>query len=411
MWKGYQSMASIIFHIDVNSAYLSWTAVEQLKNGAKVDLREIPAIIGGDQKSRHGVVLAKSPAAKRYGIRTGEPVANAFRKCPNLVTAPPDHKMYREKSRLMMDYLRTFTKEIEQVSVDECYMDFTSIAGRYNSPIDGALEIKDGIRDKFGFTVNIGISTNKLLAKMASDFEKPDRIHTLYPEEIKEKMWPLPIGELYMAGRSSVEVLKKLEINTIGDLAQADLKLIMLHLKSHGKMLWEFANGIGTSVVQSEPDEAKGIGNSTTLSEDAATIEEVTPVFERLAQSVGSRLKKAEKKAGMVSMEIKYYDFRTVSHQIQLDKPSNDPEVLKETACSLFLEVWSGEPVRLLGIRTSKLSDETAPEQLSIFDIELPKEPDEKHKRLKKAMDEINGKFGEGAVMKASLMPKKPHNK
>lgn len=404
-------MAPIIFHIDVNSAYLSWTAVEQLKNGATVDLREIPAIIGGDQKSRHGVVLAKSPAAKRYGIRTGEPVANAFRKCPNLAMYPPDHKMYREKSRRLMEYLRTFTKEIEQVSVDECYMDFTGIAGCYHSPVDGAAEIKDGIRDKFGFTVNIGISTNKLLAKMASDFEKPDRIHTLYPEEIKEKMWPLPIGELYMAGRSSVEVLKKLEINTIGDLAQADLKLIMLHLKSHGKMLWEFANGIGTSVVQSEPDEAKGIGNSTTLSEDAATIEEVTPVFERLAQSVGSRLKKAEKKAGMVSMEIKYYDFRTVSHQIQLDKPSNDPEVLKETACSLFLEVWSGEPVRLLGIRTSKLSDETAPEQLSIFDIELPKEPDEKHKRLKKAMDEINGKFGEGAVMKASLMPKKPHNK
>ncbi len=404
-------MAPIIFHIDVNSAYLSWTAVEQLKNGAAVDLREIPAIIGGDQKSRHGVVLAKSPAAKRYGIRTGEPVANAFRKCPNLVMYPPDHKMYREKSRRLMEYLRTFTKEIEQVSVDECYMDFTGIADRWNSPVDGAVEIKDGIKERFGFTVNIGISTNKLLAKMASDFEKPDRIHTLYPEEIKEKMWPLPIGELYMAGKSSVEVLKKLEINTIGDLAQADLKLIMLHLKSHGKMLWEFANGIGTSVVQSEPDEAKGIGNSTTLSEDAATMEEIRPVFERLAQSVGGRLKKAEKKAGMVSMEIKYYDFRTVSHQIQLDKPTNDPEVLKETACSLFLEVWSGEPVRLLGIRTSKLTDEAAPEQLSIFDIEIPKEPDEKHKRLKKAMDEINGRFGDGAVMKASLMPKKPHDK
>ena len=404
-------MARIIFHIDVNSAYLSWTAVEQLKNGAAVDLREIPAIIGGDQKSRHGVVLAKSPAAKRYGIRTGEPVANAFRKCPNLAMYPPDHKMYREKSRRLMEYLRTFTKEIEQVSVDECYMDFTGIADRWNSPVDGAVEIKDGIKERFGFTVNIGISTNKLLAKMASDFEKPDRIHTLYPEEIKEKMWPLPIGELYMAWKSSEEVLKKLEINTIGDLAQSDPRLIMLHLKSHGKMLWEFANGIGTSVVQSEPDEAKGIGNSTTLSEDAATMEEIRPVFERLAQSVGGRLKKAGKKAGMVSMEIKYYDFRTVSHQIQMDKPTNDPEVLKETACSLFLEVWSGEPVRLLGIRTSKLTDEAAPEQLSIFDIEIPKEPDEKHKRLKKAMDELNERFGEGAVMKASLMPKKPHNK
>ena len=400
-------MTPIIFHIDVNSAYLSWTAVEQLKNGAKVDLREIPAIIGGDQKSRHGVVLAKSPAAKRYGIRTGEPVANAFRKCPNLAMYPPDHKMYREKSRRLMEYLRTFTKEIEQVSVDECYMDFTSIADHYSSPVEGAAVIKDGIRERFGFTVNIGISTNKLLAKMASDFEKPDRIHTLFPDEIREKMWPLPIGDLYMAGRSSVETLKKLEINTIGDLAQADLKLVMLHLKSHGKMLWEFANGIGGSVVQAEPEEAKGIGNSTTLSEDAATVEEVQPVFRKLAESVGNRLKKAGKRAGMVSMEIRYYDFRNVSHQVQLEKPSNDPEVLYRTACSLFLEIWSGEPVRLLGIRTSKLADEGEPEQLSIFDIELPKEPDEKHKKLKKAMDELNARFGEGAVVKASLMKKK----
>ena len=399
-------MTPIIFHIDVNSAYLSWTAVEQLKNGAAVDLREIPAIIGGDQKSRHGVVLAKSPAAKKYGIRTGEPVANAFRKCPNLVMYPPNHKMYREKSRLLMEYLRTFTKEIEQVSVDECYMDFTSIADRWNSPVDGALEIKDGIKGRFGFTVNIGISTNKLLAKMASDFQKPDRIHTLFPEEIKAKMWPLPIGELYMAGRSSVETLKKLEINTIGDLAQADPELIVLHLKSHGKMLWEFANGRGRDVVQAEPEEAKGIGNSTTLRADAETEEEVYSVFEGLAQSVGRRLKKAGKKAGMVSVEIKYYDFRTVSHQMQIEKPSNDPKVLRETAYNLFLEVWSGEPVRLLGIRTSKLADESEPEQLSIFDLEMQKEPDEKHKRLKKAMDELNARFGPGAVVKASLMKK-----
>ncbi len=399
-------MTPIIFHIDVNSAYLSWTAVEQLKNGSAVDLREIPAIIGGDQKSRHGVVLAKSPAAKQYGIRTGEPVANAFRKCPDLVMYPPDHKMYREKSRLLMEYLRTFTKEIEQVSVDECYMDFTSIADRYHSPVDGALEIKDCIKERFGFTVNIGISTNKLLAKMASDFRKPDRIHTLFPEEIQAKMWPLPIGELYMAGRSSVETLKKLEINTIGDLAQADPELIALHLKSHGKMLWEFANGRGRDVVQAEPEEAKGIGNSTTLRADAETEEEVYAVFGELAQSVGRRLKKAGKKAGMVSMEIKYHDFRTISHQMQLGKPSNDPEVLRDTAYSLFLEVWSGDPVRLLGIRTSKLADESEPEQLSLFDLEMPQEPDEKHKRLKKAMDELNARFGEGAVVKASLMKK-----
>ena len=142
-------MARIIFHIDVNSAFLSWTAVEQLKNGSKVDLREIPAIIGGDQSSRHGIVLAKSSLAKSYGIQTGEPVVNAFRKCPNLVTAPPNHKMYREKSRMLMDFLRTYTKKIEQVSVDECYMDFTELVGRYPTPVDGAMEIKEEVKKTF----------------------------------------------------------------------------------------------------------------------------------------------------------------------------------------------------------------------------------------------------------------------
>ena len=399
-------MASIIFHIDVNSAFLSWTAVEQLKNGAEVDIRQVPAIIGGDQKSRHGVVLAKSLSAKKYGIHTGEPVANAFRKCPNLIMEPPNHRMYRAKSAELMEYLRTYTTEIEQVSVDECYMDFTELAGRYFSPVEGALAIKNGIREKFGFTVNVGISSNKLLAKMASDFEKPDKIHTLFPEEISVKMWPLPIGDLFMAGRSSVETLKKLEIYTIGDLAQADLNLIMLHLKSHGKMLWEFANGIDHSSVQSEQTEAKGIGNSTTLSEDASTYEEVQPVFRELAESVGRRLQNAGQKAKMVSMEGKYHDFQTMSHQCQLSKPTNDAKILYETACQLFEEAWSGEPVRLLGIRTSKLADESEPEQLSIFDIEFPKEPDEKHKKLNAAMEEIRKRFGENAVKRASLMKK-----
>lgn len=399
-------MSSVIFHIDVNSAYLSWTATEKLKNGAAQDLREIPSIIGGDQKSRHGVVLAKSVPAKKYGIRTGEPVANAFRKCPNLVMEPPDHKMYRQKSAMLMEYLRSFTTKIEQVSVDECYMDFTEIASQYASPVSAAFQIKDSIREKFGFTVNIGISSNKLLAKMASDFEKPDKVHTLFPEEVPLKMWPLPIGELFMAGRSSVEALKKLEIDTIGELANADLGLIELHLKSHGKMLWEFANGIDHSEVQPEQSEAKGVGNSTTLSEDAATVEEAMKVFHKLAKSVGARLRKAGQRAGMVSMEIKYYDFRTASHQKQLLKPTNEDQVLYETACQLFKEIWSGEPVRLLGIRTAKLSAESEPEQMTLFDMELPQPPDEKHQRLNAAMEAIRKRYGNDAVKKASLMKK-----
>lgn len=287
-------MSSIIFHIDVNSAYLSWTAVEKLKNGSEIDLRKIPSIIGGNQASRHGVVLAKSIPAKKYGVRTGEPVANALRKCATLVIEPPDHKMYRQYSQRLMEFLKGYTPEIEQVSVDECYMDFTGIAYRFSGPVTAAEEIKERVRETFGFTVNIGISSNKLLAKMASDFEKPDKVHTLFPDEVKEKMWPLPVSELYMAGRASVEVLEKLEIRTIGDLARMNPQLLELHMKSHGRMLWEFANGITHSKVEKEQTQAKGIGNSTTLSQDVVSEEEAQKVLLMLAESEESRFVKQQ---------------------------------------------------------------------------------------------------------------------
>lgn len=410
-------MSRIIFHIDVNSAYLSWTAVEQLKNGAKTDIREIPAIIGGDQKSRRGVVLAKSIPAKKYGIRTGEPVANALRKCPVLHMEPPDHDMYHEYSSRLMEFLHTYTPDIEQVSVDECYLDFTGIAHRFSSPLEAALEIKDRIYKTFGFTVNIGIASNKLLAKMASDFEKPNRVHTLFQEEIKVKMWPLPVSELYMAGHSSVDTLKKLEIHTIGDLAQTDPKMLELHMKSHGRTLWEFANGIDYSEVQSEEAVAKGIGNSTTLPKDVTTLDEAKKVLLWLAESVGGRLRKAGQKANMVSVEIKYSTFQTASHQKQLKRASAVDTVIYSAACELFEELWTQDPVRLLGIRTSKLVEAGEPEQMSIFDLPLhPKEKtageektmaagtDEKHQRLNKALDEIRNKYGKDAVKRGTML-------
>lgn len=401
-------MKQIIFHIDVNSAFLSWTAIEQLKNGAEVDLREIPSIIGGDQQSRHGVVLAKSVSAKKYGIVTGEPVVNAFRKCPNLVMAPPNHKMYREYSRKLMEFLKTYTPDIEQVSIDECYMDFTGIAHQYVSPVAAAFEIKNAVYEKFGFTVNIGISVNHLLAKMASDFEKPNKVHTLFPEEVPLKMWPLPVSDLYMAGRSSVEVLQKLEIRTIGELANTDPKLLELHLKSHGRTLWEFANGKDSSKVIRERVESKGIGNSTTLPKDATTEEEAKKVLLWLAESVAGRLRKEEMKAKMVSVEIRYSTFQNVSHQRQLMKATNADKMIYESACELFRELWNGEPIRLLGIRTSKLVDESEPEQISIFDFQKMMEKEtpknEKQEKLNKALDQIRKKYGKDAVVRGSYV-------
>lgn len=366
-----------------------------------MDIRTIPAIIGGDQKSRHGIVLAKSISAKKYGIRTGEPVANAFRKCPNLKTYPPDHQMYHEYSRRLMEFLRTYTTHIEQVSVDECYMDFTEIADRFRSPVEGASEIKDEVYKRFGFTVNVGISSRKVLAKMASDFEKPNKVHTLFPEEVPAKMWPLPIGELFMAGRSSVETMKKLEIYTIGDLANTDPAILELHLKSHGRKLWEFANGLDDSEVESVRAEAKGVGNSTTLPKDLTTEEEALPVLKDLAVSVGRRLRRAGQKAGMVSVEIKYHTFNQVSHQKQMERQTNQDQDIYQTSIELFRELWNGEPIRLLGIRTSKLSEESEPEQLSLFDMKFESEETRKKKKnLKEALKKLEGKYGDGIVKK-----------
>ncbi len=397
-------MEQTIFHIDVNSAYLSWTAIEELKSGAETDLRTIPAIIGGDTAKRHGVVLAKSIPAKAYGIHTGEPVTDALKKCPFLVSRPPDHTMYSRKSKALMAYLADICPDIEQVSVDECYMDFTSVASRYPDPVTAARLIKDGIRDTFGFTVNIGISDKKVLAKMASDFKKPDLVHTLYQKEIREKMWPLPLSALYMCGRSSAETLHNLGILTIGELAKSDPDILASHLKSHGKLLWEFANGIDDSRVVPVPAEAKGIGNSTTLEKDALTMEEIRKNLLWLAESVAARLRKAHMCASMVSVEIKYNTFRTASHQTTLETPTNDSGCIYQTASRLADELWNGGPVRLLGIRTSKLTDEDAPIQLSLFDLNKDAPLSAKQKSLNEALDKIRAKYGKDAVVRGSLL-------
>ncbi len=431
-------MDTVIFHIDVNSAYLSWSALKRLEEGDDVDLRLIPSIVGGDMQKRHGVVLAKSIPAKKYGILTGEPIVNAFRKCPSLVSEKPDHALYHKKSRELMNFLSSICPEIEQLSVDECFMDFTPIRKQFSSPEEAAGEIKDRIRNSFGFTVNIGISDKKVLAKMASDFKKPDLVHTLYSHEIKEKMWPLPVSSLYMCGKSSVQTLLNLEIRTIGDLAKTDKQILYSHLKSHGLLLWEYANGIDDSSVCSTPSEAKGIGNSTTLPKDVTDREEALRCLLLLSDSVAKRLREAGQLAGMISVEIKYSSFRNVSHQMMLSSPSNTSGVIYETSCRLFDELWNKEPIRLLGIRSSKLSDPAQPVQLSLFDLpqgqcvcynapdaqeERPESGSSFHNHpaatpknshpspsreklavLDKTLDQIRQKYGEHSIVRGSFL-------
>ncbi|MCM1120034.1 MAG: DNA polymerase IV [bacterium] len=406
----------IFFHIDVNSAFLSWTALSRLQGGCDTDLRLIPSIVGGDIAKRHGVVLAKSLPAKAYGITTGEPVVNALRKCPSLMIVPPDHAMYRQRSQELMELLSDICPDIEQVSIDECYMDYTPIARNYTSPEAAARMIKDKVRDTLGFTVNIGISDRKVLAKMASDFQKPDLVHTLYVQEIPEKMWPLPVSSLFLCGRSSAEVLHKLGILTIGDLACAQTDILEAHLKSHGITLWQYANGIDDSDLTPRPVKAKGIGNSVTLQRDALTREDVCPILLSLAESVAARLRANGELAGMVSAEIKYATFQSVSHQAQLPMPTSTSQEIYRTACQLFDELWNGQPIRLLGVRTSKLVPETEPIQLNLFDYQPPVSHSvrlssdegslrsEKQQRLDRALDGLRGKYGQDIVKRGSLL-------
>ncbi len=409
-------MDRVFFHIDVNSAFLSWSALEKLHNGSALDLRTIPSVIGGDMAKRHGVVLAKSIPAKAYGIVTGEPIVNALRKCPSLTLEPPDHKLYHRRSRELMTLLSDFCPDIEQVSVDECYMDYTPIASRYPSPEAAAHLIKDRVFKELEFTVNVGISDRKVLAKMASDFRKPNLVHTLYSYEIQRKLWPLPLSSLFMCGRSSAETLRKLEILTIGDLANTDRSILAAHLKSHGLLLWEYANGIDASEIVTEQSEAKGIGNSTTLSKDAADKETAHRVLLSLAESVARRLRDSGQAAGMVSTEIKYNTFRKVSHQTTLLSPTSQTDAIYQIACSLFDEIWDGTPVRLLGIRSSKLTSEREPVQMSLFDLDPPPLPQaarytspkppssRKKEQLEQALDTIRKRYGADAVVRGSLL-------
>lgn len=394
---------NIFFHIDVNSAFLSWTAMELLAQGSKIDIRTIPSIVGGDTTTRHGIVLAKSIPAKTYGIQTAEPVVNALRKCPNLTIVPPNHQMYQARSAQLMDFLSGICPDIEQVSIDECYMDFTPIMNKYTSPEAAAHIIKDSVAERFGFTVNIGISDRKVLAKMASDFKKPNLVHTLYAREIPEKLWPLPVSSLFMCGHSSAETLHKLGILTIGDLAHFNPEILQAHLKSHGTTLWEYANGIDSSGITPEPVKMKGIGNSTTLSTDALTKEEAYRTLLHLAETVGQRVRASHELAGMVSTEIKYASFQSVSHQTTLESPSASTDVIYSTACRLFDELWNGKPIRLLGIRTSRLVPDTTPQQLTLFDYQNASPQNAKHQKLDSALDALRGKYGHDIIKRGSL--------
>lgn len=397
----------MIFHVDVNCAFLSWEAVYRLSQmGETLDLRTIPAAVGGDMEKRHGVILAKSLPAKQYGVRTGETVLEAKKKCPSLLLVPPRRDWYQKSSEAFMKILRDYSPEVEQFSIDEAFLNMTGMETLFGESVEAAVALKNRIRDELGFTVNVGISENKLLAKMASDFEKPDKVHTLFPEEIPKKMWPMPVRELLFVGRATEEKLARLGIRTIGELARTDRAVLQSHLKKHGELIWEFANGRDVSLVETEPAENKGYGNSTTIAFDVTDARTAKLVLLSLAETVAARLRKHGRKAELVTVEIKNQELCRVSHQRLLPCPSDITDELYRAACGLFDELWDGSPIRLLGIQAGRLGD-GAERQMRLFDqVDYGK-----LERLDAALDKIRTRHGQDAVMRAAFLKSPPSEK
>ena len=394
-------MNRVIFHVDVNSAFLSWEAVYRLKHlGGTKDLREMVSAVGGDIAMRHGIILAKSIPAKKYGIQTGESIMEAKQKCPELILVPPNYGLYEKSSAAFMDILRQYTPDVEQYSIDEAFMDMSGTEMLWGKPADAANRIRERIRNELGFTVNIGVSTNKLLAKMASDFKKPDLVHTLFPEEIPQKMWPLPVSELFFVGRATTKKLFHLGIHYIGELASSDPNMLRMHLKKHGEVIWAFANGLDMSVVQSTPPANKGYGNSTTIPFDVTDAGTAKLVLLALAETVSARLRKDSVKAEVIAIGVKNYNFNYASHQRVLFSPTDVTKEIHGIAGELFDELWDGTPIRHLGIHTSRIKDFDFTRQLNMFDTE----DYEKLRYADLMADTIRGKYGIDSLKRAVFL-------
>ena len=391
-------MARLIFHIDVNSAFLSWEATRRVSLGED-DIRLIPSAIGGDREKRTGVILAKSIPAKKYGIKTGEPVASALRKCPDLFLARPDFRLYEESSHAFIAIVKEFAPVVEQVSIDECFADFSGTHRIYPDPIALAHTIKNKIRNELGFTVNVGIGDCKLLAKMASDFEKPDKVHTLFRSEIPQKMWPLPVGDLFTVGAATADKLRHAKIMTIGDLANTEVARVQrLVGQKMGKHIHDYANGIDPSEVLAEPEEAKGYSISTTLEDDVKKTDQAYPVLLALADSVTARIRSDGAKAYCVAVTIRDNSFKTRSHQRSLMNPTDISKEVYQISKELFDELWDGfTPLRLLGIALTNITREETM-QFSLFQDESR----EKARKIDKAKDALNAKFGSATIVRGS---------
>lgn len=393
----------VIFHVDANSAFLSWSAAYRVKVlREEEDLRDIPSVVAGDKESRHSIILARSTPAKKYGIHTGEPLFQALKKCPQLKVIPPDYGLYVDASRHFVALLRQFSPQVEQYSIDEAWVDMTGTERIFGAPRLAAEQMRKRIWEELGFTVNIGISSNKLLAKMAGDLEKPNKIHTMFPEEMESKMWVLPVRSLFLVGSATEAKLNKMGIYTIGDLARTEVGLLRRKLGKHGETVWHFANGRNADVVTPEPTENKGYGNSVTTPKDIITYEMAYQVLLGLCETVAARMRKDGKCGSCLMVHLRTNEFQHSSHQKLMAGATNLTEQIFQAACQVFAEAWDGKtPLRQLGVQMTRLSEEPYC-QYDLFSGVSP-EQYERKLRLDGTVDALRDKFGEDIIRRAKF--------
>lgn len=400
----------IVFHVDVNSAFLSWTAAQMVNEG-KDDIRLVPSVISGDPNKRTSVVLAKSIPAKEYKINTGEPISMALRKCKDLVIAPPDFKIYGKFSKAFKDICREYAPVVQEFSIDECFLDMSGMEHIYPDIIAAAYEIKDRIKSELGFTVNVGVGSNKLLAKMASDFEKPDKVHTLFDYEVESKMWVLPIRDLLFLGKATAEKLNNIGIKTIGELAHTDIATLKsLVGNKASEQLHNYANGIDNDPIDDSPREVKSYGHSITVEDNITDKETACKLLLSLTDAAASRMRADNVKAHCVCVNIRDTHFKNKSHQKQFDSPTDITSIIYNTAKELFNEVWNGKTaLRLIGVTLADITTDDG-EQLSLFGTD--NNTNEKQKKLDSAVDAIRNKYGDSKITLGSIMnTKRPKKK
>ena len=394
-------MNRIIFHVDVNNAFLSWTAVYLLKNNYGVDIRKIASVIGGDEEKRHGIVLAKSPVAKQYNINTAETLYSARKKCPNLKVFPPMMDLYHEQSKKLYDYLSQYTPIIEQFSIDECFLDLSNTKYLYDDIIALAYKIKDEIKEMYGFTVNVGVANNKLCAKMASDFTKPDKVHTLFSEEIKTKMWPLDVSDLLYIGKSSTEILHRIGIKTIGDLANCEENFLKPYFKNRAIEIINSAKGIDDSNVIEYVAKNKCLSISTTLIKDTNNEHELKNVLLDLSNQLAIRLRKEKLYANVAAITYKDSNLRGYSKQKKISNNTNNTMEIYNAILSIYNEIDKNILIRNIGIRLSDLTNNSN-KQISLFDSNH----EYSSNNIQNIIDEINIKYKNTKIMPAIFYKK-----